>query len=232
MVPYIRRPPACRGPEGSIAPTAFAALIYFLRAFLTETTASDIPLIKRRLRREARKLRLGLPPELHHDGVQAIRDAGLAFLGGRRGTTVSGYVATRGELDVLPLLHALYERGLTIALPVVPREGHVLIFRAHHPGGELHRAGFGLLEPGPEAEAVTPSVLLVPLLAFDRQGRRLGYGGGYYDTTLKHLRARDPGVTAIGIGFDEQELPEVPWEPHDELLDWVLTPSGLIRCGG
>ncbi len=165
--------------------------------------------------------------------AQAVRQAGLDFLLPLKPGTVSGYVATRGELDVLLLLHALEERGVTVALPVVERGTLELTFLRHRAGETLREAGFGLLQPAPDAERLVPDILLVPMLAFDRTGARLGYGGGYYDATLSAFRARSPGrVLAIGIAYDEQEVDAIPREGHDEVLDWVLTPSRLMRCGG
>ena len=79
------------------------------------------------------------------------------------------------------------------------------------------------------APAVDPDVVLCPLLAFDRTGHRLGYGGGFYDRTLARLRALKP-VVAIGLAYDEQRVDAVPHLDYDERLDWVLTPTGPIKC--
>ena len=95
--------------------------------------------------------------------------------------------------------------------------------------GRCHGQGvWGIAEPKPDKPALEPDILLVPLLAFDAAGWRLGYGGGYYDRTLRGLRARKP-VVAVGIAFDEQQVDAVPHLDYDERLDWVLTPSGAIR---
>ncbi len=75
-----------------------------------------------------------------------------------------------------------------------------------------------------------PTLVLVPLVAFDRKGNRVGYGAGYYDACLRDLRARGR-ATAIGVAFDEQEFPDIPREPQDEPLDMILTPSRIIICG-
>ena len=105
-----------------------------------------------------------------------------------------------------------------------------MIFREWSPGAPLKRGKFGLRQPGNEQAELTPDIVLVPLLAFDRRGGRLGYGAGYYDAALRGMRQRGP-VAAIGIAFDEQEFPEVPQEPQDESLDTILTPSRVIACG-
>jgi 5-formyltetrahydrofolate cyclo-ligase len=89
---------------------------------------------------------------------------------------------------------------------------------------------WGIREPKPDAAEVFPDVLLVPLLAFDRRGNRIGYGGGYYDLTITALRARQP-ILAAGIAFAEQELIKVPTGPRDARLDLVLTEREVIHCG-
>jgi 5-formyltetrahydrofolate cyclo-ligase len=140
----------------------------------------------------------------------------------------AGYQPIRDELDPLPLLRALHETGYAIALPRT-EEGFTLSFREWQPGCALERGKFGLSEPGEAQPRLFPAIVLTPLLAFDRQGNRLGYGAGYYDWALRDLRRRQP-VVAIGIAFDEQEFPEIPREPQDEPLDLILTPSRAIPC--
>jgi len=103
------------------------------------------------------------------------------------------------------------------------------VFRACAPGDALQERMWGIREPLPEKPEVLPDVLLVPLLAVDAEGWRLGYGGGFYDRTLRALRAVKC-LTAIGIAFDEQKVDAVPHLDYDEPLDWVLTPSGPMRC--
>ena len=97
-----------------------------------------------------------------------------------------------------------------------------LVFRAWRPGDPLEAGVFGTLQPTARRAVVEPEVLIVPLLAVDEEGWRLGYGGGFYDRTLEALRARKR-VTAVGVGFNEQIVPEVPHDPNDQRLDWLLT---------
>jgi 5-formyltetrahydrofolate cyclo-ligase len=138
---------------------------------------------------------------------------------------VAGYWPIKGELDSRPLLSALAARGRTLALPVVIAEGAPLEFRGWSPGTALIPAGFGTSVPPPGAPILVPGLVLVPLLAFDDALRRLGYGRGYYDITLRALRAAGP-VTAIGLAFADQHYASVAPDPWDEPLDAVLTERG------
>ncbi len=135
---------------------------------------------------------------------------------------VSGFWPIKDELDIRPLMIELFNRGCQLALPVVqgarPAAGVSRLA-----SGRSARAGvFGTLQPSARREVVEPDALIVPLLACDEAGWRLGYGGGFYDRTLAGLRARRK-VTAVGVGFDEQLVPEVPHGPDDQRLDWMLT---------
>jgi 5-formyltetrahydrofolate cyclo-ligase len=144
---------------------------------------------------------------------------------------VSGFSAIRDEIDPAGLLARLAEEGHRLALPVIEGKGRPLLFRAWAPGDAMGTAQWGIAEPLPDQPEVYPDVVLVPLLAFDAQGYRLGYGGGFYDRTLARLRTRKP-VIAVGIGYDELRIDAVPHLDYDQRLDWVLTPSGPLRCSG
>jgi 5-formyltetrahydrofolate cyclo-ligase len=137
---------------------------------------------------------------------------------------VSGFWPMPGEIDIRPLLHALHARGHAVLLPETPPRGRPLIFRHWHPGAAMIRERFGTHRPA--GEVGTPDWLFVPLVAFDRAGRRLGYGGGYYDRTLALL----PQARTVGCAFAAQELPEVPTDGHDIHLHAVATERGVIRC--
>ncbi len=140
------------------------------------------------------------------------------------GAVVAGYWPLAGEIDIRPLLLALAARGHRVALPVTPRRGLPLAFRQWRPDEALAPGRFGTMTPaGPE---IVPEVLLVPLLAFDRRGHRLGYGAGYYDRTLASL----PAACAIGCAFAAQEVAEVPAGPYDVTLGAIATETGVILC--
>jgi 5-formyltetrahydrofolate cyclo-ligase len=154
--------------------------------------------------------------------AQAIRDRLLQKLEIPEDTVVSGYWPIGDELDVRPLLSELFARGNPICLPEVVGRGKPLIFRKWSPGDPLRNASFGTQVPLPDSPERVPRVLLVPLLAFDRTGYRLGYGGGFYDRTLSQLREHG-SVVAIGIAGAVQEVAEVPHDASDQRLDWIAT---------
>lgn len=139
---------------------------------------------------------------------------------------VSGFWPMGHEIDIRPLLTALHERGHPIVLPETPRRGNPLIFRLWRPGVDMIKERFGTLRP--DGEIRVPDFLLVPLLAFDRRGYRVGYGAGYYDRTLAAL----PGHFRLGVAYAAQELDEVPAGSYDEKLDAVATERGIIICKG
>jgi 5-formyltetrahydrofolate cyclo-ligase len=135
---------------------------------------------------------------------------------------IGAYLAFRDEMDPAPLIAMLRAQGHKIALPRIIGKRQPLEFHLYAEGDELKPHAMGLLEPHPSAPTVDPDILLVPLLAFDRERNRLGYGGGYYDRTIGALLARKPLVT-IGIAYASQEVAKVPVGPHDICLDKVIT---------
>ncbi len=140
-----------------------------------------------------------------------------------RVTIVAGVWPLGDEIDLRPLLHALHERGIGIALPETTPRGNPLIFRHWQPDSVMLPERFGTFRP--DGPAVRPDLFLVPLLAFDRAGRRLGYGGGYYDRTLPLY----PGRPAWGYAYAAQEVANLPAEPHDHALDAIITEAEIIR---
>jgi len=137
-------------------------------------------------------------------------------------SVVSGFWPIKDELDIRPLLIELHNDGCQLALPTVVGKGQPLVFRAWRPGDALEAGVFGTLHPSAKREVVEPDALIVPLLACDEEGWRLGYGGGFYDRTLARLR-RMKEIVAVGVAFDAQLVPEVPHGPEDQRLDWLLT---------
>ena len=161
-----------------------------------------------------------------HGAGAALRDVFLAAGFLRFGDTVSGYAPIRSEVDVMPLMTELAARGHRLCLPVIARPGRPLIFREWTPGCEMTEGPFGARVPA-RGERLEPTLLLVPLLAFDRRGYRLGYGGGFYDRTFERLRVSGD-VRAVGVAYSAQELETVPTEPTDQRLDAIVTESGVV----
>ncbi|WP_235068286.1 5-formyltetrahydrofolate cyclo-ligase [Micavibrio aeruginosavorus] len=135
------------------------------------------------------------------------------------------------EFDTLPLMERLLAAGIICALPVVVKDEWLLRFVAWNDGDALADGPYGLKQPPVDANTVfvDPDIFIVPLLAFDRRGNRLGYGGGYYDETLRHYRAMKD-IVAVGYGYAEQAvLFNLPAEDHDQKLDYMITPLGVQR---
>lgn len=191
-------------------------------------------LVKRDLRKRAIERRTALVARIDATAVaRAIRDHFLARFDPKPGAAVSLFWPVGDELDVKPLIEALHARRCVVALPVVTRPHTPLTFRLWEPGIEFIVSPFGIPEPGPERPAVTPDISVVPLLQFDRDGYRLGYGGGFYDRTIEQLRLlrRDPPYLAVGVGFAGQEVESLPHESFDQPLDWIVTEEGAKRFG-
>lgn len=140
---------------------------------------------------------------------------------------VSAYLPMRSEIDPTPLMLALIGLGYVVAAPVIAGRGLPLVFRTWRPGEAAARGPLGAPHPV-EGETVAPDLVIAPLLAFDAEGWRLGYGGGYYDRTLAALRAAKP-VAALGLAFAGQEVERVPHGPNDARLDAIVTEAGLVR---
>ncbi len=145
----------------------------------------------------------------------------------RYGPVVSGYWPIGSEIDARPLMQRLQAEGAELCLPRVGDEGTGITFHAWAPGDPLEARPFGLSEPLASAPQLKPSLLLVPLLAFDPAGHRLGHGKGYYDRALAELRAAGPAF-ACALAFAGQQVDSVPAGSHDEPLDWAMTEAGSV----
>lgn len=141
-----------------------------------------------------------------------------------KGAVVAGFLPLAGEIDLMFLLSALHDAGHQLVLPATPPRGQPLSFHCWSPGDTLIREKFGTFRP--TGAELVPNFILVPLLAFDRRGHRLGYGGGYYDRTLPLF----PTATWLGVGFAAQEMDMVPAGPADIRLPAVATERGIIIC--
>jgi 5-formyltetrahydrofolate cyclo-ligase len=187
--------------------------------------------LKAHLRREAAARR--------KDAHAAHPQAGLALVQHFRtaiqvpaGAAISGFWPIGDEIDIVPLLSQLHAAGHPIGLPVVLGKAQPLVFRSWHPGLALVAGGFKTAVPPPTSPELVPEVLIVPLLAFDPEGYRLGYGGGFYDRTLEKLRAAHGAPPlAIGVAFQAQHVARVPRDAYDQPLDWIVTEKSAQRFG-
>jgi 5-formyltetrahydrofolate cyclo-ligase len=193
----------------------------------TDHSHSHLPdELKAALRRAALARRKALPADERQAAGQAVAERGLP-VDVAPGYVVSGFSPFKSEISPLPLLRRLADAGASLALPVVTGRAQPLTMRAWSFGAPLVSGVWGIREPAADAPEVYPDILIVPLLAFDRRGYRLGYGGGFYDRTIARLRTMKP-VTAVGLAFAAQQIDEVPVTPRDERLDLVLTEGGTI----
>lgn len=181
---------------------------------------------KKALRAETLARRDGLDPQYRVEASLRIAETGAAAIDCGPGDVVSGFWPMRSEVDARPLMFALRERGARLCLPAI-LDKETIVFRELVRGAEMVDMGFGTVGPGAEAAVLDPTIMLVPLAAFDGQGQRIGYGGGYYDRAIARLHARDMWPRLVGIAFDCQEVARVPAEAHDVPLPGVLTESGL-----
>jgi len=159
---------------------------------------------------------------------KAVADLFLSAFAPKGNIVVAGYWPHRTELDCRPLLFRCASAHIPCALPVMDTGALTLRFRRWAPGDPLLAGPFGVSEPDPSSPELRPDLLIVPLLAFDRGGARLGYGGGFYDRTVAEMR-REGGVTAVGVAFADQEMATLPHDPHDLRLDWIVTEREAIE---
>ena len=213
------------GHGGSIQPKEIQNPMNSSTADITNEEAVKNEKAKLRAACVANRKRL---PELHPDASEALSQQVMSVIESPPIGIVAGYVALPGELDPAIALDALSAEAVTLALPVADNEPSVMQFRRWVPGEALAGGPLGPVHPGVSAPVVDPDVVLLPLVAFDRKGHRLGMGQGYYDRTLAHLR-QQKNIAAYGIGFDEQEVDRVPSGSFDQLLDGIITPTRFVK---
>jgi 5-formyltetrahydrofolate cyclo-ligase len=160
-----------------------------------------------------------------HDGAHASAGYLSEVLAGYRGVPLAGYMPMRTEINPLPAMEEAAAHG-PVGVPVIIADGQPLQFRTWDPGSPMIKGAFGALIPETGAW-VQPEIVIVPLVAFDLEGGRLGYGGGFYDRTLEQLRSIRPTM-AIGFAYTAQEDSALPLEPTDQPLDLIVTEKGVI----
>ncbi|MES2984032.1 MAG: 5-formyltetrahydrofolate cyclo-ligase [Pseudomonadota bacterium] len=193
-----------------------------------KTHASDRALVtqKRKLRETMQAKRMQMP---HAALLRASESVArhyadhpiLAFA-----ASFAGYRAMRGELDVMEIFRLMERFRKASALPCITGDKS-LVFRTWTLGQPLTRHALGMEEPLEGAPLILPEIILVPLLAFDGEGYRLGYGGGYYDRTIAALREAEKPPLFIGVGYSMQEIEQVPTGDYDAPLDGILTELGV-----
>ncbi|MBX3568453.1 MAG: 5-formyltetrahydrofolate cyclo-ligase [Rhizobiaceae bacterium] len=190
---------------------------------------SDNRRLKKALRRQALARRDALDPQWRIEASLIAADS-AARIEVDPGDVVSGFWPIRSEIDPRPALSALAERGARLCLPAI-LDHETIVFRELVRGAPLVDMGFGTAGPGLEAAILQPTIMLIPLAAFDRRGHRIGYGAGYYDRAIAAIIDRGGMPRLIGMAFDCQMVETVPDEPHDVILPEILTETGLHRLG-
>ena len=184
---------------------------------------------KDQLRRELRERRRRLKHDHPDAAIQAARAfaSSLPGLGPVRAAAVYHPFGT--ELDPYPLAAVLRRAGAQIVLPVCVGRDLPLVFRLLRDGDPMQRDAAGIMTAGPQSPQVRPDLIAAPLLGFDAVGGRIGQGGGFYDRTLEALRREGPPVLFMGLAYAGQAVDLLPWGPHDQTLDAVLTEDGFKR---
>jgi len=188
-------------------------------------TLADIKDAARKAAKARRKAARAARPHAAHDAMEVFLD----HVAVDASDVVSGYRPIFSELDPTPLMAALHDRGVTLCVPVIVGAGRPLAFHRWTPVARMAEGAFGAEIPVDGVE-VAPTLLIAPMLAFDRALWRLGYGGGFYDRTLEDLRGRGR-VRAYGYAYAEQETDAVPTEPTDQRLDGIVTPETFLARG-
>ena len=192
------------------------------------TDTPEISAAKKLARQQVEEARAAAHAVLKDKAPLALEQGGLDFAGPLPGRTVSAFIPFGFEIDTRPLLLKLARAGFATCVPVVVKPATPLQFRTWVPGDETVPGRWNIPVPPETKATVEPDVLLVPLMAFDARGYRLGYGGGFYDRTLERLRNMKP-VIAIGVAYSAQQVDEVVRGQHDQPLDWILTEQGPTR---
>lgn len=187
---------------------------------------------KDNLRGQALALRASLSAETRAVAAREFTALFLSEISLNVPQVIAGYWPVREEMDVMPLLTALHGRGHTIVLPQVMRQDKLMTFRYWQPSAEMLDGPYGLKEPGADAPAVDPAVLIVPMVAFDARGHRLGYGAGYYDRCFSAWRAAGRDFIAIGAAYQQQAFDVVPAEGHDVPMNIIVTDKKIYRPVG
>ena len=188
----------------------------------------DMPSQKHLLRHQIRKKRQRISLQERYESAQVVVRSFWSEFCDLSPCVVAGYWPTLHEFDIRPLFYSFYEQGWPCTLPRAVQHSHLLEFRVWTPFTLLYKDAANILSPDAQQPQRIPSLLFVPILAFDKQRRRLGQGGGYYDRTLMALRKIVP-LLVIGIAFTQQMVDNIPQEPHDQKLDTIITQHFIFK---
>jgi 5-formyltetrahydrofolate cyclo-ligase len=191
---------------------------------------TELKNIKADARKAAAKIRSAAHWLLKDDAPLVLAAQAFPVQPTARCKVVSAFFPYKSEIDTRPLLGRLAGDGWTTCLPIVIALGEPLIFRRWLPGQPTVPGMWDIPQPTDDSSEVEPDVLLVPMMAFDKAGFRLGYGGGFYDRTLELLRQKKR-IIAIGVAYSAQQVDSVPHDSHDQALDYFLTEKGFSKCG-
>jgi 5,10-methenyltetrahydrofolate synthetase len=201
---------------------------YFDPLAVDPEQARDVARWRRAERARLRAERQAISVEVRSAAGEALaghlRDLLATRFGGAQGRVFSAYWPIKGEPNLRPLMAELHRSGVTVALPVVEAKAAPLVFRRWTPEAQLVRGDWNIPVPPPDADALIPDITLAPLMGWDGDGYRLGYGGGYFDRTLAALY---PRPFTVGIGFQSARLATIYPQPHDIPLDVILTEAGV-----
>ena len=208
----------CRSP-GSISPPAVAASR--LKPPMDQTA-------KAALREEASARRDTLTTAERERAAVTIAERAIDIAKAIRPRVLAAYMPISSEVDCRPVISWAHDNDVAVVLPAVV-DATALAFRLHRAGELLDAGRFGTQAPPAHAEVATPDVLIAPMIAFDRTGARLGYGGGFYDREIARLRAEGHKPLLVGLAFAVQEVPAIPAESHDMRMDWIVTEKETLE---
>ena len=183
---------------------------------------------KRLAREKARLLRRKLHKKYCHTASKQLLNFVPDILEKFGRSIVAGFLPIQTEINIIPLLHELVKKRCQLCLPVTPMEPDCLLFRTFSFGQKLELGPYNTKHPCKDSFQVFPDLVLMPLLTFDKNYYRLGYGGGFYDRTISKFRTTEQKAWFVGVAYSGQAVDKVPIAATDEPMDGILTPSGLI----
>ena len=183
---------------------------------------------KEALRKTAKQKRAELSLSFKESAEKKATKNFLDNIATSSNVVISAYYPTNNELSTIELLKQLSARGITTCLPVVTGRSKPLVFKEWKFGDKLIEGKFFNL-PEPEGKKVTPDIIILPLLAFDKELNRLGYGGGFFDRTLEHLKANNNSYISVGYSYKYQQIDEVPTNEPDIPLNYVITEEQIFK---